>query len=64
MDAYFDRVAVACESFVDGVIDDFENEMVETSRPGRSDVHPGSLADGVEPLQNGYVLGAVTSLRQ
>ena len=64
VDPHFDGVAVTCERFVDGVVDDFEYEMVKTSRPRRSDVHPGPLADGVEPLQNGYVLRAVTCFRQ
>jgi len=37
---------------------------MQTARPGGADVHAGPLADGVEPLENGYVFGAVTSFGQ
>jgi hypothetical protein len=64
MDPDLDRVAVPCERLVDGVVDDLENEVMQTARPGGADVHAGPLADGVEPLENGYVFGAVTSFGQ
>jgi len=44
-----DAVAVTGQRFVDGVVDDLENHVVQTGAiVGVADVHPGPLANGVE----------------
>jgi hypothetical protein len=47
-----DRVAVAGQRFVDRVVDDLENQVVQTALGRRADVHARTLPDGFEPLQN------------
>ena len=58
-----DRVAVARERLVDGVVDDLVDEVVEAALAGRADVHPGTLANGLEALEDGDVGGLVAGLR-
>ena len=58
-----DPRAVARHGFVDGVVDDLVDEVVQTRRAGRSDVHPGPLPDRFEALENGDVLGGVRHSR-
>ena len=50
----FDRdgVAVTRQRLVDGVVDDLVHEVVETPFARGADVHAGSFADGLEPLQH------------
>ena len=50
---------MAGERLVDGVVDHLVDEVVEAARAGRADVHAGSLADRLEALEDGDVLGAV-----
>ena len=46
-----DFLAVAGERFVDGVVDDFENHVVEAGAViGVADVHSGPLSDRFEAL--------------
>ena len=47
-----DFVAVAGHGFVDGVVDDFPDEMVQAHFAGGTDVHRGALADGFEAAEN------------
>ena len=54
-----DAVAVAGDRLVDGVVDDLVDEVMETARAGRADVHAGALANRLQPLEDGDVLGAV-----
>ena len=54
-----DRVAVAGEGLVDRVVDDLVDQVVQTARAGRADVHPGALANRFEPLEDGDVLGVI-----
>ena len=37
------------------------DEVVETAGSGRADVHAGALANRLEPLEDGDVLGAIGS---
>ena len=53
---HLDEVVVARERLVDGVVDDLVDQVVETPRAGRADVHPGPEPDGLEPFENGDVL--------
>ena len=44
-----DLGAVAGHGLVHRVVDDLPDQVVQTGRSGRSDVHPGSLPDRVQP---------------
>ena len=48
-----DVVAKACQRFVDRIVDDFENHMVQAGTVvGIADIHAGTLADGFEALKD------------
>ena len=51
--------AEAGQRLVDGVVHDLVDEVVQAHDAGRADVHAGALADGLEALQDGDVLGVV-----
>ena len=59
-DRHLDVVAVAGERLVDGVVDDLVDEVVQTARTGRPDVHAGPLAHRFETFENLDGIGAVT----
>jgi len=48
-----DAVTVARESFVDGVVDDLGDQVVQAALACRADVHAWPLADGLEALEHG-----------
>jgi hypothetical protein len=50
---------MASQRFVDGVIDDFKNEMVETSLARVTDIHARPFSNGLQAFQNLYVIGIV-----
>ena len=54
-----DAVAEAGHGLVHRVVDDLPHQVVQAGQTGRTDVHAGPLADRVETLQDGHVLGAV-----
>ena len=54
-----DLIAEAGQRLVDGVVDDFVDEMMQPCRPGRPDVHRGPLADSFQPLEDLDLVGAV-----
>ena len=54
-----DLIAVAGERFVDGVVDDLVDEVVQSLRTGRSDVHGRALAHGLQPFEDLDLVGAV-----
>ena len=54
-----DAGGVPGHCLVDRVVHDLPDEVVETGRPGRADVHPGTLPDRIEPLEHGDVVGLV-----
>jgi hypothetical protein len=55
-----DGVIAAGERFVDRVVDDLVDEVMETAHTGGADVHAGALAYGFEALEDGDVLGVIT----
>ena len=59
MDRDVDVIAVAGQRFVDRVVDDLVDEMVQARRAGRPDVHGRALPDGFEALENLDFVGAV-----
>jgi hypothetical protein len=56
-DIYFG--AITSKSFVDCVIDDFINQVVEAAFAGRSDIHTGALADRLEAFEDGDCAGVI-----
>src|SRR5207248_3631805 len=54
-----DARSMTGHGLVDGVVDDIVHEVVETVETGGPDVHPGSLPDGLQALENGDVLRPV-----
>src|SRR2546423_1490738 len=44
MDCDFNRVAVSCQSLVNGIVNDFVNEMMQAQIAGRANVHGGAIA--------------------
>src|SRR5690606_27332875 len=61
---HVDAGAEPAEGLVDGVVDDLPHAVGEAAAVGRPDVHPGTLADRLEPFQDremprGVVLGLV-----
>ncbi len=51
MDGHLDFGAVAREMFVDRVVENFENHVVQTALIRVADVHSGPLSDGLQPLE-------------
>ena len=49
VDRDVDQVVASCERLVDGVVDDLVDEVVEPTRAGRADVHPGRNRTGSRP---------------
>ena len=59
VDDDLDLVGLAGQRLVDGVVDDLVDQVVQAARAGRADVHARALADRLEALEDGDVLGAV-----
>ena len=59
MDRDVDLIAEAGERFVDGVIDDFIGEMVQTCGAGRADVHRRPFANRFETFENLDLVGRI-----
>ena len=56
-----DEIGAAGECLVHRVVDDLEDEVMETPRARRPDVHTGSQPDRFEALQNSDVFCGVRS---
>ena len=52
VDRDVDLGAVAGQRFVDRVVDDFVDEVMQAGRSGRPDVHGRALADGLEAFED------------
>jgi hypothetical protein len=52
-------IAEAGERFVNRVVDDLVDEMMQSGLARRPDVHGGSLAHGLEPFENLDLVGAI-----
>ncbi len=57
-----DLVAEAGQRLVDGVVDDFVDEMMQPGRTGRPDVHRGPLAHRLETLEDLDLVGRIIVL--
>ena len=54
-----DLIAEAGQRLVDRVVDDFVDEMMQSGRPGRPDVHRRPQADGFEAFENLDLVGGI-----
>ncbi len=61
VDGDVDAGGVAAEGFVDGVVDDFVDEVVQALLAGGADVHGGAQPDGREALEDGDVFRGVAA---
>ena len=59
IDNDFDVAAVAGERFVNGIVDDFIDEMVEAAFMCVANIHGRAFADGFQAFQNGDLRGIV-----
>src|ERR1035437_6591717 len=59
-DRYRDLVAVASQSLIHRVINNLVDKIMQTSRPGRANVHTGSLTHRLKAFEHGDVLRVVT----
>lgn len=57
-----EAITVARHRFVDGVVDQLPDQLVQPTFAGGADVHPGPLTDGVQTFENRDRLGAVLAL--
>ena len=51
MDGHFDFVAKAGQMFVDGIVQDLENTMMQAAFIGVADIHSGTFSDCLQTLQ-------------
>ena len=58
-----DLVAVPRQGFIDRVVDDLVDEVVQAGSAGRADVHRGTLADRLEAFENLDLVRAVVVRR-
>ena len=57
-----DVVAIACERFIDGVVDDLIDQMVQAALRRGADVHARTLAHGLQTLENLDLISTVIGL--
>ncbi len=62
MDRDLDVVAVAGQRLVDGVVDDLVDEVMQSARAGRADVHARALAHGIETAEDRDLAGCVVAI--
>ncbi len=63
-DSANDMIAVAGQGFIDGVVDDLANEMMEPSLIGVADVHAWSPTNTLESLKDLNLIGVVSWFRE
>ena len=54
-----DLVAVFGQMFVDAVIDDFPQQMMQAARVGPADIHRRPLANMFEPFEDFDIFGCI-----
>lgn len=60
VDRHLDGFAEPGHVFVDAVIDDFVDEVMQPVHAGAADIHGRPLPDGIEPFENFDLIRAVT----
>ena len=58
-DAHIDAVAIAGQGFVDGVVHDLIDQVVQATGGGGADVHARALADGFQTFKDLYLIRIV-----
>jgi hypothetical protein len=61
VDGDLDLIAKPAQRFVDGVVNDFEDEVVQPALAGVADVHTGPLANRIESLEDLDLAGEVVA---
>ncbi len=59
MDRDVDGLTESRHMFVDAVVDDFIDEMMQSVDPRTADIHRRSFPDGIETLKDFNLIGAV-----
>jgi hypothetical protein len=54
-----DLGAISCKRFIDCVIDDFVNQVMQAPLAGGTDIHSRALTDRFEALQDGDCAGVI-----
>jgi hypothetical protein len=62
MNGDFDGVAMACERFIDGIIYDFVDQVMQTPLGRVADIHAWTFSNSLQPFQNFYVVGVVRGI--
>jgi hypothetical protein len=62
MQRHVDAVTKASHSFINTVVNNFQNQMLETGRARGPYVHARAFTDGLKALKDGYILCAVIFL--
>lgn len=62
VDGDTDGVAISRQRFVDGVVDDLLNEMMQAAFIRGPDIHTGALSDRLQPFENLDLFLAVNAL--
>ena len=60
MDRHLDRLAESRHMFIDAVVDDFIDKVMEAVRTGAADVHRRTLPHGIQAFQHFDLVRAVT----
>ena len=55
-DGHADGIADACHRFVNGVVHNFVDQVVQAALVGRADVHTGAAAHSLQTLEDLYVV--------
>ena len=63
VDAHVDLIGKAVRRLVDRVVDDLPENVVQSLRARRTDIHARAQTDGVQPFENGDVTRVVVILR-
>ena len=61
MDLHMNLSAVSRQSFINGIVDNFVNQVVKSIQACRADIHRGALPHRLETFQNLNLLGPVIS---
>ena len=61
IDGHFDVRAETGQRFIDGVIHNFIDQMVESSGRSRADIHTGTLSDCFQTFQNLNIIGCIVA---
>ena len=53
---------IACQCFVDTVVNCFINKVMQPADAGVADIHTGAFADRFQPFQHGDLIGSISGL--